>query len=93
MSLIKRVGRAVNAAVGGMGAQTFRAKGEAIVCPVCGRGEFVQAPGDHYAKPSLLWMNLPWLKLDRMTTSLICTHCTHILTFGRVPEVADDDLP
>ena len=92
MAFFKRVGRAVGATLGSLGAQTFRVKGEVVVCPICKGRDFVRATGERVNRPTLMWINLPWLKLDRLSTSLLCTHCTHVLSFGKTPEVFDEEL-
>ena len=85
MPFFSRFRRAVDASLATLGPQRFRAGGETVTCPVCGGVEFVRSPGGYYRKPLLLKVNVPWLELTGHSTSLICTHCTHILTFGRAP--------
>ena len=63
-----------------------------MVCPVCQGHEFVRSSGGPYQKPLLAGFNVPWLKLDRQATSLICTHCTHIRAFGKAPDLSDDAM-
>lgn len=79
----------MGASVDALGPQTFSVRGEPVICPVCKGREFVYAPGEPYRKPFLLRFNVPWLKLDAQASALICTHCAHILNFGKAPE-ADD---
>jgi hypothetical protein len=85
MSFLSRFRRAVDASAGVLGANGFRAGGEVVVCPVCGGREFVRSTGG-YVKPPFLKASLPWLSLNIYATNLLCTHCTHVLTFGRAPE-------
>ena len=89
MSLLARFRRAVNKSIEVFGAQRFRAGGENVVCPVCGNREFVRSSGGTYVKPILLRVNVPWLMLSERATTLICTHCTHILRFGRPPDLVE----
>ena len=91
MSFLSRFRRAMDRSIEVLGAQRFRAGGEAVVCPVCGNREFVRSTGGGYVKPVLLKVSTPWLTLSRHTTTLICTHCTHILAFGRAPEVFEPE--
>lgn len=93
MGLISRFRRALGASVEAHRPQTYRARGVDVVCPVCGGQEFVRASGDFYVKPLFLGFNAPWLRLDRQATSLLCTHCTHLLPFGKAPEPAEDGPP
>lgn len=92
MSIFRRFRRAVRASIDTLGAQVYSVRGKPIVCPVCDGREFVRSSGGAYTKPMLVGFNLPWLKLDSQATSLICTHCTHMLTFGKAPELAEDEL-
>lgn len=39
----------------------------------------------------MLGFTVPWSKLDRQATTLICAHCTHLMHFGSVPETLGDD--
>lgn len=89
MSFLSRFSRAVDKSISTLGPQRFRAGGEEVVCPVCRNTEFVRSSGGAYVKPLLLRVNVPWLTLSAHATALICTHCAHILTFGRPPEVVD----
>jgi uncharacterized protein CbrC (UPF0167 family) len=82
----------VSASVDALGPRAFSVRGEPVICPVCEGREFVYATGGPYKKPFLLRFNVPWLKLDGQASALICTHCTHILTFGRSPLPDDDDI-
>ena len=91
MSFFRRVRRAVRASMETFGAQPYEARGERITCPVCKNQEFVRSNSGAYDKPMLLGFNEPWLELDRNATSLICTHCTYILTFGKAPRLADEE--
>ena len=90
MSILRRFRRAVKASIDTFGAQPFAVRGERVVCPVCQGEEFVRSSGGQYSKPILMGFNVPWLKLDRQATTLICTHCTNVLTFGKAPELADE---
>lgn len=91
MSFLPRFRRAVQRSIAVLGVQRFRAGGADVVCPVCAGHEFVRSTGGGYVKPIMLKVNLPWLSLSRHTTTLICTHCTHILTFGRAPEIHEPE--
>jgi len=71
----------------------FLAKGEKVLCPVCGGDEFLRSPGDVLHRPLFLSTSAPWVKIDRETTTLICTHCVHILHFGYPPERAKVSPP
>lgn len=86
MSLFRRLSRAAKASVEVHGASQFLARGDAVICPVCSREEFVATSDERSKRPLFMSFNVPWLRLDRFTTSLICTHCAHVLTFARVPE-------
>jgi len=90
MSFLRRFRRAVKASIDTLGAQGYTARGEPVVCPICRGEEFVRSSGGAYSKPMLMGFNVPWLKLDRQATTLICTHCTHVLTFGKAPDLADE---
>ena len=90
MSFFRRFRRAVKASIDTLGAQAFTVRGDPVVCPICQGEEFVRSSGGALAKPMLMGLNVPWLKLDRQATTLICTHCTNVLTFGKAPELADD---
>ena len=82
----RSLGRAAKAAAGTGGEGRYTARGDPIICPVCGGEDFVEVPDRHVHKPLMMRWNLPWLKLDGFATTLICTHCTHMLSFGRGPE-------
>ena len=86
MSILKRIGRAAKATVNVHGEGRYRARGEPVVCPVCEGREFVKVVDREVRRPMFMRWNLPWLKLDRHATTLVCTHCTHMLSFGRSPE-------
>lgn len=90
MGIFRRLRRAVDASLSTLGPGRYRARGEDVRCPVCDGDEFMRAAGGPCAKPFLRAFNAPWLKLDSHATSLICTHCAHILTFGRAPEAVDE---
>lgn len=86
MTFLARFRRAMSASLDTWGPQAYRAAGDPVTCPVCRGREFLRSSGGVYLKPALLRVHAPWLKLDRYATSLVCTHCANILTFGRAPE-------
>ena len=90
MSFLSRLGRAAKAAVDYHGATQYQVRGQAVVCPICGGDEFVMVADREVRKPLFSSRNVPWLELDRISTTLICTHCSHLLQFGRAPERTDD---
>jgi hypothetical protein len=85
----KRVLNAAEAAGEAFDPSPFRVRGENVACPVCGRGEFLRSHGGELPKPLFGSVRVPWLKLDPGITTLICTHCVHVLHFGRTPERVD----
>ena len=86
MSFFNRLKRASKAAIGDRGAGEYSAKGEAIVCPVCAGVEFLDVRDREFRKPFLAGHTTPWLKFDRQVTSLVCTHCAHLMHFAVAPE-------
>lgn len=91
-SFFKRLAGAARATVSSQGEGRFQARGEFVICPICGGKDFVMAPDRRVKRPLYMKLNLPSFELDRFASSLICTHCTHMLSFGRPPERLDDDL-
>ena len=83
-----RLRSAVKAAESALEPSRFMMMGELVVCPVCGKDEFLASPGTVLQRPLFLSITAPWVKIDRQSTTLICTHCMHILHFGRPPERA-----
>ena len=89
MSLpFRRLRKAAKAAGAALEPSQFVVKGELVVCPICKEDEFLASPGTILQRPLFLSLTAPWVKLDRQSTTLICTHCMHILHFGRSPERA-----
>lgn len=85
---LKRLKKAAKAAGEALEPSQFAVKGERVFCPVCRQDEFLASPGNILQRPLFLSFTAPWLKIDRESTTLICTHCVHILHFGRPPERA-----
>jgi len=83
---LKRFARAAKAAVGTQGEGRFLARGDPILCPVCSGHDFLEVTDRHVPKPLMMRWSVPWLKLDGFSTSLVCTHCTHMLSFARAPD-------
>jgi hypothetical protein len=88
-SPFKRLKKAAKAAGTALEPAQFAVKGELVACPVCGQDEFLASPGSILQRPLFLSLTAPWVKIDRESTTLICTHCVHILHFGRPPERAN----
>ena len=87
-SPFRRFRKAAKAAGEALEPSPFVVMGEKVVCPICGGDEFLSTPGSVLQRPLFLSFTAPWLKIDRESTTLICTHCVHILHFGRPPERA-----
>ena len=87
-SPFKRFKRAAKAAGEALEPSQFLVKGEKVVCPICGGDEFLSSPGSTLLRPLFLSFTAPWLKIDRESTTLYCTHCVHLLHFGRPTERA-----
>ena len=85
-SFFKRIRRAARASLEVHDVAKFFVRGEPVICPMCRGDEFVRVPDREVKRPLFMGLNLPWLKLDRFSTTLICTHCTHLLSFARAPE-------
>ena len=86
MSFLDRLRRASKAAVGRREPGEYSAKGELIRCPVCSGTEFLDMHDRHFQKPFLSGHTTPWLTFDRQVTTLVCTHCAHLLQFAVAPE-------
>ncbi len=92
-SFLHRLGRAAKAALDHLGEGRFAAGGEVVACPVCHGESFVQVPDRGVRRPLFMKRNLPGLSLDRYATTLICTECSHLVSFGRPPErITDEDF-
>ena len=89
MSFFKRLKRASSAAIGRHAAGEYFAKGDAIVCPVCSGTEFLEVRDREFRRPFLAGHTTPWLQFDKRVTTLVCTHCAHLLQFAVAPERAD----
>ena len=85
-SPFKHLRRAAKAAGEVLDPAPFLVRGELVICPVCGKNEFLPSSGGMLRRPIFMTLRAPWLKIDRETTTLICTHCVHILHFGQPPE-------
>jgi len=85
-SPFKRLRKAAEAAVEVFDPAPFLVRGELVICPVCKGDEFLRSSGGILHRPLFMTLRAPWLKIDRETTTLICTHCVHILHFGQPPE-------
>ena len=88
-TFLTRLRRAAKATVEAHDVAYFRVRGVDVVCPICSEREFVQVRDREVRRPLFGGLNLPWLRLDRASTTLICTHCAHLLSFGRAPERLD----
>ncbi|NNM05130.1 MAG: hypothetical protein HKO65_08520 [Gemmatimonadetes bacterium] len=84
----KRFKKAAKAVGEALEPSPFVVKGEKVVCPICGGDEFLSSPGSILQRPLFLSFTAPWVKIDRESTTLFCTHCVHLLHFGRPPERA-----
>ncbi len=85
-SPFKRLKRAAKAAGEVFDPAPFLVRGELVICPVCKGDEFLRSSGGILHRPMFMTFRAPWLKIDRETSTLICTHCVHILHFGYPPE-------
>jgi len=93
MSFFSKLNQAAKAALDYSGAARYEVRGEEVKCPVCRGNEFALVTDREVKRPLLSRRNLPWLKLDRNSTTLICVHCTHHLRFGRAPERVEQVEP
>ncbi len=93
MSFFSRLNRAVKAALDYPGAARYQVRGETVACPVCGGTEFAMVRDRDVRRPLFSRRNLPWLKLDRSSSTLICTHCSHLMQFARAPVRMDQVEP
>ena len=85
MSFFSRLNRAAKAALDYSGAARYEVRGEEVKCPVCRGTEFAMVTDREVRRPLFSRRNLPWLKLDRNSSTLICAHCSHLMQFGRSP--------
>ena len=90
-SFFRRLGRAAKATLEAHDEARFKVCGDLVVCPVCRGEDFVRVPDRSVPRPLFMRLNLPLLKLKGHATTLICTHCTHLLSFGYPPEQIDED--
>ena len=82
MPSFKNIGNAFKKASSAMTQGQYEIEGKQIRCPHCGGDNFAQAEAQLNTSV-MTFLNLDWL--NRSAIVLVCTRCSQIQWFGKIP--------